>query len=79
MPKYAYEYGKRWDARVPRCHVSFLLGRTHVGTPFEEIEADLRRRMEGDSKFTPTLVRQTIEYARIVHQRNFDLYRKVMK
>jgi hypothetical protein len=76
--KYAYEYGKRWDARTPRDSIRYLLDRIHVETPFAEVEADLNRRMDGAKINEPRLVREAIAYARIVHERNRDLYRKVM-
>jgi len=81
MAEYRYEFGKRWDARVPRAAISWLMGRVHVGTPDSEIEANIRRRIaKSDSAglYTPALVRQSIAYALACHRRNGDLYKRVM-
>lgn len=78
MTKYRYEYGKRWDARVPRRDVNYLMGRVHVGTPDAEVEADIRRRCEGKPGYTPGLVEQSVRYAIECHQRNRELFRHVM-
>jgi hypothetical protein len=76
MTKYAYEYGKRWDARVPRVDLCWLMGRVHVGTPDETVAEDIRQRTKG---FPPTVVRQSIAYALECHRRNQCLYTHVMR
>lgn len=76
--KYAYEFGKRWNVKTPRQSVKYLLNQVYVGAPFADIEADLLNRMTGAEGFTDSIIRETIEYARIVHTRNGDRYRKIM-
>ena len=78
MTERVEEYGRTWDRRTPRGSVDHMLGNRHAGTPFAEIERELRELMAKNPKFTPELVAETIEYARIVHQENADLYRAVI-
>lgn len=70
---YCYEYGKRWDARVPRGDISWLMGRVHVGTTCAEIEADIRKRCTAPG-YTESLIKQSVAYALECHRRNRDLY-----
>ena len=37
MAKTVSEFGRRWDVQVPRSHVTWLVRKRHVGTPFEKI------------------------------------------
>ena len=71
MGKFAYEYGRRWNLKTPRRSIKWIL---------EEVLTDIRARIaaQGSADFTPTIVRQCEEYARIVHERNGALYRRVM-
>ncbi len=78
MTQYRYEYGKRWDARVPRGDINWLMGRVHVGTDETEIAADIRKRCTAPG-YTPAIVRQSIAYALECHKRNRDLYSRVMR
>jgi len=78
MTDYRYEYGKRWDARVPRGDINWLMGRVHVGVTDEEITADITKRCSAPG-YTPALIRQSIRYALICHKRNRDLYNRVMR
>lgn len=73
------EYGRHWKPQVPRNDVKIYLRRTHVSTPFEEIECELRQRMKSSSGFTHELTEQTIEYARIVHAEHVKLYNFVQR
>jgi hypothetical protein len=69
------EYGRTWDARVPRGDISWLMGRVHVATPDSEIEADLRRRCAGAGSTIPAdLVDECVQYALAVHKANRDLF-----
>jgi hypothetical protein len=72
--QYRYEYGKRWDARVPRADISWLMGRVHVGTTAAEIEADIRKRCNAPG-YTASLIKQSVAYALECHRRNGDLFR----
>ncbi len=76
MTEYRYEYGKRWDARVPRNDINWVMGRTHVSTPNEDVEADIRKRCSGPG-FTPSIIRQSIAYAVECHRRNRLIYDRV--
>ena len=78
MTTYRYEYGKRWDARVPRGDIHWLIGRVHVGTPEDEIAADIAKRCTAPG-YTPSLIRQSVAYALECHRRNRELYRHVMR
>jgi len=81
MPKYVGEFGKKWDERVPRSAISWLMGRVHVGTSDAEIEADIRKRIaEGPQAklYTESLIKQSVAYALECHKRNRGLYRDVV-
>ena len=75
--QYRYEYGKRWNARVPRHSISQLMARVHVGTSDDDISADIRKRCNAPG-YTERLIKQSIAYALECHKRNRDLYRRVM-
>lgn len=78
QPRYAYEYGRRWDKRVPRYDVNWLMGRVHVSLSDTQVEADIRRRCRNVDGMTEALIKATVRYALIVHHRNQDLYHRVM-
>lgn len=46
MPKSFTLDGKRYklDARIPTGGIRWLMGRVHVGTPDDEVRADIRER-----------------------------------
>ena len=77
--QYVYEYGKRWDARIPRGQISFLINKLHVSTPDIKIENDIRERIAHTEipDWTPSLTKQSIRYAIAVHRANQNLYRRV--
>jgi hypothetical protein len=72
------EYGHKWNPKVPRWAVKDLLGRTHVSTPWEEIAAELDRRMDANEGFTANIRRQTHAFAKLAWQENLNLYAHVM-
>jgi hypothetical protein len=78
MADYRYEYGKRWDARVPRADINWLMGRVHVSATEDEIAADITRRCNAPG-YTPALIRQSVKYALECHKRNRDLYNHVVR
>lgn len=79
MAKRVGEFGRRWDARVPRNHIKWLMGRVHVGTSNDEVQADIERRCAASPGFTPALIRQSVAYALECHKRNRELYVHVMR
>jgi hypothetical protein len=75
------EFGKRWDERVPRAAISWLVGRFHVGTSDKEIEKAIRVRITTSpdkAKYTESLITQSVAYALECHRRNRGLYNDVM-
>jgi hypothetical protein len=74
--QYRYEFGKRWDARVPRADIHWLMGRVHVATADDEIAADIRRRCADQPGYTAAIVRQSVAYALECHKRNRDLVKR---
>lgn len=72
------QYGKRWDARVPRSDIAWLVGRLHVSESNESIAADIRSRCTAPG-YTESIIRQSIAYALICHARNRGLYQRVMR
>jgi hypothetical protein len=70
-----YEFGKRWDDKLPRYDLKWFMGRVHVGTPDSEVEADIRRRC---AAWPPRMIGQAVAYALECHKANQGLYRYVM-
>ena len=75
MSKYVYEFGQRFDARVPRRDIAWLVGRYNVAKPESEIEAWIRDRAKD---FPETLIRHCVRYAIACHRKNFQTYCWVM-
>lgn len=63
----------------PTAAIRWLLGRVYVGTPFEEIEAEIRRRINvaTDPRWTPEKVDEALRFARWEHAENRALYSMV--
>jgi hypothetical protein len=76
MTEYVSEFGKRWDRRVPRADIHWLMGRVFVGTADEEVAAETRHRCTAPG-FTEVLIKASIRYALICHKRNQELYHYV--
>ena len=79
VAKYAYEFGKRWNVKTPRQDIKWLMSHIHVGTSDSEIERDLRSRCEGREGYTPSIIRQCVNYALLCHRENQELYRYVTR
>ena len=82
MTKYAYEYGKRWNAKTPRRAIKRRMSHVHVSTPEIEIEAMIGQAIIGSKdqmRFTPSIIRECVAYALICHRGNQALYEYVMK
>lgn len=75
MAKYKSEFGKRWDVRVPRSAISWLVNRLHVSVGKAEIAADIRKRCSAPG-YTESLIKQAIAYALECHQRNREIWRR---
>ena len=73
MAKYIGEFGKRWDARVPRSSISWLAQRWHVSRPAAEIEQDIRSRCTAPG-YTEALLNQAVAYALECHKHNRSLF-----
>ena len=78
MTKHVHEFGRRWNAQVPRTGLRFLVDRLHVGVSDQEIADDITRRVAGKPGFTPAIVRQSIAFAIECHHRNQGLFTRVM-
>lgn len=79
MTKYAYEYGKRWNVKTPRGDIDWLVGTLHVGQSESEVIGEIEQRIpEGKAGYTPAIRRECVRYALLAHQRNREVYRKVM-
>lgn len=62
---------------VPRSQIDFLVGKLHVGTPDEEVAADIRKRAESAGWPKP-VVTLAVNYAVKRHQANRGTYSDVM-
>jgi hypothetical protein len=63
----------KWNAKVPRGDIHWLVGRMHVSTPDKDVAADIRSRCNAPG-YTPEIVNQSIAYALECHHRNQALY-----
>ncbi len=74
------EYGRKWDARIPRGDIAWIIRREHVGVTDDEIRTMMRGRLDNciDARWTPRLVKQACEYAVACHHENQGLYKRVV-
>jgi len=86
MTVYRYEYGKRWDARIPRSQIGRMIDRLHVSASDDDITAELAPGIDGcvrDNGLKPKTAnafrRQCIAYAIERHRRNRELFSHVMR
>ncbi len=77
MTQYRYEYGKRWDARLPHYAIASLVDRQHVSMADQDLATIVAEHC--GSNWPAHLKVQAIVYAHVVHNRNRDLYRHVMQ
>lgn len=75
--RYVSEFGQRFDARVPRRDITWLVGRFHVSKPDSEIESWIRSRAPKDCP--ETLVRHCVRYAIAVHTYNREIFNFVQR
>jgi hypothetical protein len=78
MAKFAYEFGKRWDVRVPRSDIKHFIARVHVSKTDAEIAKLIRYGCSAPG-FTESLIRQSIRYAQLCHARNVDMFHSIMR
>lgn len=76
MAKYVSEFSKRWDVRVPRSAISWLVNRLHVSVTEDAIAADIRARCAVRPEWTEALIKQAIAYALECHNRNREIWRR---
>lgn len=78
MTQYRYEYGQRWNAKLPRDGIKFLVHRWHCDTPDVKVQEDIRRRCIKSS--IPVNMHKTcMKYALCVHNEQRNLYRYVLR
>jgi hypothetical protein len=78
MTEYRYEYGKRWNAQLPRRDIAFLVHRMHCGTDDDKVVSDILERCEKSGipqRMWPACKR----YALLVHREQQQLYFDVLK
>lgn len=82
------QFGKRWHNRTPRRDIEAIVGNLHVSTPDADVRAAVQARIDkaiardvkkhGRNDWTPLIVRQSLDFAVLVHRANQDLFRHVM-
>jgi hypothetical protein len=80
MPKYAYEFGKRWHAETPRSSIKYKASRLHVTELkllLDMIDEHIERSPD-KAKFTKTIRNECHRYAALCMEENMALYRKVV-
>jgi hypothetical protein len=61
--------------QIPKNQIRFIVGTLHVYTPDDEVCAEIGRRVEGQPKWTPSLIRRATTYALQVHHEHQKLVR----
>jgi hypothetical protein len=46
----AYEYGKRWNVKIPRYDIGWLIDRVHVGQADSEVASEIEGRFSWKEK-----------------------------
>jgi hypothetical protein len=80
--KRVYEYGRAWDARLPRRAVKLLVGDLSVYTRDSDVIAWVRhaiKKSKDRDKFDGRMTQQTINFALITHHTNRIFYETLMK
>jgi hypothetical protein len=82
MAKFAYEYGQRWNAMLPRNSLRCWVSRVHCATSDEDMIAQLRALFpKATANWTKTqlrLIPQCERYALAVFSQNKAVYRRVL-
>jgi uncharacterized protein len=76
--QYRYEFGRRWNARLPRNAIKYLVERYHCATDDDTIVGDLLDRLK-QSKIPQSMWDACRRYALIVHHRQKDMYYRVLR
>jgi hypothetical protein len=78
MTDYAYEYGKRWNALLPRRDITTVVRRFHCATPVAEVVAEVERIARA-SKIPERMISACKRYAELAHGEQAAMYRRVMR
>ncbi len=78
MTDYRYEYGKRWNAKLPRNSIKFLVHRIHCDTPDVKVQEDIRLRCV-TSNISTNMHKACMKYALCVHNEQRNLYHDILR
>lgn len=85
MTKRVSQFGRKWDERLPRTSIEWLMARVHVSTSDDDVAANIRERCVKAWKGhglttleTDRLIKQSIAFAIECHKRNQAFYMRVM-
>lgn len=76
--RYKYEFRKRWDVRLPRHDIKYLVERHHCATDDDTIAADVLDRLK-HSEIPQSMWKACRRYALLVHARQKKLYYAVLR
>ena len=73
MVEYSYEYGQRWNAKLPRRDITYVVYKQHCGTSDKQVSDVIREKCE-EAGIPPRMIPACIRYALIVHAKQRDLW-----
>lgn len=76
--KFVYEYGHRWNLKLPRNDIRFLVRRMHCSTPEAEVQETIRLRCI-DSNIPINMHKACMRYASCVHNDQAFLFHSVCR
>lgn len=71
------EFGIAWDVKTPRSDIRWLVNKMNVSVTLESVARRIKRRCKGPG-FTPEIIQQSMDYAKLLHSENIKTYRQVM-
>lgn len=76
--RYKYEFGKRWNVRLPRDDIAYLVHRMHCSTDDDTVAGDILDRCR-QANIPVSMHDACKQYALLVHRRQKDLYYAVLR
>lgn len=83
-PKRPTQFGRKWNPKTPRNHITQIVTNMHVSKTDEDVRAEIQRRidqvrMRNPAQWTASIVQQCLDFAVLVHHANQELFMRVMR